>query len=89
MRNLVSSWYLSMDPYDLALEVCRVRGRHYWSHHHLIQLARVRTDDQALAAVLSYAVRGYKKTKERYKHETKAQPILEYLACVTEINKCT
>ena len=77
-----------MDPYELGLEVSRVRGRHHWEHRHLIELARVRSADPAMAAVLSYVMKGFTKTKEKFKTEDRAQPILDYLRCVRDINNC-
>ena len=38
--------------------------------------------------VLSYLVQGNKKTQHKFKADTDAQPILEYLNCVRELNKC-
>jgi len=88
MRRFISKWYLSQDPYDLALEVTRVRSRHKWSHADLIKLARVRTNDPAVAAVLKAVVRGLAAAKEEFKDKPEAQPILEYMSCVKEINTC-
>jgi len=88
MRRFISKWYLSQDPYDLALEVTRIRSRHKWSHADLIKLARVRTKDPAVSAVLMAVVRGLKEAREQFKDKPEAQPILEYMSCVKEINTC-
>lgn len=89
MRRFISKWYLSKDPYDLALEVSRVGGRHGWEHRDLVQLARVRSKDSAVAAVLTCVVRGLKKAQEEWGGKPEAQPILEYLACVQQVKNCT
>ena len=88
MRRLISNWYLSMDPYHLGLEVSRVRGRHQWDHKDLIHLARVRSADPTRAVVLSYVMQGYTKTKAKFETDDSAQPILEYLRCIRDINNC-
>ena len=87
MRRFVSNWYLNQDPYDLALEVFRIKSRHKWSHADMIKLARVRTEDVAISAVLK-AVRGLGAAQEEFKDKPEAQPILEYMACVKDINRC-
>ena len=56
MRKFVSDWYLKKDPYDLALEVFRIKSRHKWSHADMIKTARVRTQDPAISAVLKAVV---------------------------------
>ena len=38
--------------------------------------------------VLSYLMQGNKKTQQRFKGDSAAQPILEYLACMRELNQC-
>eukprot|EP00092_Neocalanus_flemingeri_P009403 GFUD01010117.1.p1 GENE.GFUD01010117.1~~GFUD01010117.1.p1 ORF type:complete len:531 (+),score=150.68 GFUD01010117.1:47-1639(+) len=88
MRRFISKWYLSQDPYDLALEVTRVRSRHKWSHADLIKLARVRTKDPAVSAVLMAVVRGLGAAQQEFRDKPEAQPILEYMTCVKEINSC-
>lgn len=88
MRRFISKWYLSQDPYDLALEVTRIKSRHAWSHADLIKLARVRTKDPAVSAVLKAVVRGLGAAQEEYGDKPEAQPILEYMTCVKEINQC-
>jgi len=80
---------LKQDPYDLALEVTRIRSRHKWSHADLIKLARVRTKDPAVSAVLMAVVRGLGVAQEQFRDKLEAQPILEYMTCVKEINQCT
>ena len=82
MRRFVSDWYLKKDPYDLALEVFRIKSRHKWSHADMIKLARVRTEDPAISAVLKAVVRGLDDAQEAFKDKPEAQPILEYMACV-------
>ena len=73
----------------ISLGLFRVRGRHYWGHKDLINLARVRSTDPGKAVVLSYLVQGNQKTQLRFKEDTgEAQPVLEYLACMRELNKC-
>ena len=57
MRKLLKNWYLKQDPYDLALEVSRVRSRHNWNHAHLIKLCRVTSKDPGLDVVLASLVR--------------------------------
>jgi len=89
MRRFISKWYLSQDPYDLALEVTRIKSRHKWSHADLIKLARVRTKDPAVSAVLKAVVRGLAAAQEEFKDKPEAQPILEYMTCVKEINQCS
>lgn len=88
MRRVLKNWYLKQDPFDLALEVSRVRSRHQWNHADLIKLCRVSSKDAGLDVVLASLVRGTKKTEEKYKDNLAAQPILEYLTCVRDINKC-
>jgi len=88
MRKFISKWYLTQDPYDLALEVTRIRSRHKWSHADLIKLARVRTQDPAVSAVLKAVVRGLPSAQEAFRDTPEAQPILEYMTCVKEINCC-
>ena len=88
MRRFVSNWYLNQDPYDLALEVFRIKSRHKWSHADMIKLARVRTEDVAISAVLKAVVRGLGAAQEEFKDKPEAQPILEYMACVKDINRC-
>lgn len=89
MRNVVKGWYLKQDPYDLALEVSRVRSRHSWSHADIIKLARVNSKDTCVSAVLSSLVRGTKKTIGLYKDKVEAQPLIEYLKCVRDLNCCS
>ena len=86
MRKFISKWYLAQDPYDLALEVTRIRSRHKWSHADLIKLARVRTQDPAVSAVLKAVVRGLPSAQEAFRDTPEAQPILEYMTCVKVIN---
>jgi len=89
MRKVVQEWYLSQDPYDLALEVSRVRSRHSWSHADIIKLARVHSKDTCVSAVLTSLVRGTKKTIGLYKDKVEAQPLIEYLKCVRDLNCCS
>jgi len=88
MRKFISDWYLNQDPYDLALEVTRIRSRHHWSHADLITLAKVRSQDPAQAAILKAVVRGLKDAEQEFKDQPEAQPILEYMSCEKEINRC-
>jgi len=88
MRKFVSDWYLKKDPYDLALEVFRIKSRHKWSHADMIKTARVRTQDPAISAVLKAVVRGLDDAQEAFKDKPEAQPILEYMACVKDMNTC-
>jgi len=88
MRKMIKNWYLKQDAYDLALEVSRVRSRHNWNHADLIKLCRVSSKDPGLDVVLASLVRGTTKTEEKYKDKPAAQPILEYLTCVRDINSC-
>jgi len=88
MRRFLKKWYLSQDPYDLALEVCRVRGRHHWSHKDIIILAKVATKDPALSSVLKAVVKSLDKARDEYGDKPEAQPVLEYLACVQQIKRC-
>ena len=88
MKGLISHWYLSMDPYRLVLEMFRLHSRHRWGHQHLVHLARVHSQDPAVSVVLSFAMCGYDKTVKKFKDELSAQPILDYLGCVKEINQC-
>jgi len=88
MRRFLSDWYLNKDPYDLALEVFRIKSRHGWSHADIIQLARVRTEDPAISAVLKAVVRDVDDAQEAFKDKPEAQPILEYMACVKDMNTC-
>jgi len=88
MRRFLKKWYLSQDPYDLALEVCRVRGRHHWSHKDIITLAKVTTKDPALASVLAAVVKSLDKARDEFGDKPEAQPVLEYLACVQQIKRC-
>jgi len=88
LRRFLSDWYLKKDPYDLALEVFRIKSRHKWSHADIIRLARVRTEDPAASAVLKAIVRGLDDAQEAFKDKPEAQPILEYMACVKEMNTC-
>lgn len=89
MRKVVKEWYLSQDPYDLALEVSRVRSRHSWNHADIIKLARVNSKNTCLSAVLTSLVRGTKKTIGLYKDKIDAQPLIEYLKCVRDLNCCS
>ena len=57
MRKLLKNWYLKQDPFDLALEVSRVRSRHNWSHADIIKLCRVSSKDAGLDVVLASLVR--------------------------------
>ena len=61
MRKLIKNWYLKQDPYDLALEVSRVRSRHNWNHADLIKLCRITSKDPGLDVVLASLVRVRKK----------------------------
>ena len=88
MKGVISNWYLSMDPYELVLEIFRAHSRHGWDHKDLVQLARVHSQDPTMSAVLSYVMSGYEKTVKKFKHEDSAQEILDYLGCVRELNQC-
>ena len=57
MRRVLKNWYLKQDPFDLALEVSRVRSRHQWNHADLIKLCRVSSKDAGLDVVLASLVR--------------------------------
>ncbi len=57
MRKMIKNWYLKQDPYDLLLEVSRVRSRHNWNHAVLIKLCRVSSKDPGLDVVLASLVR--------------------------------
>ena len=89
MRRLLSSWYLSQDPFDLALEVLRVSGRHRWSHADLIKMARVRSSDPARAAVLMALVRSPDTARKEFGSRPESQPILEYLTTVQTLKRET
>ena len=65
-----------------------MRSRHFWSHKDLISLARVRSAEPGRSVVLSSLMQGHKKTQHRFRGDTDAQPILEYLACMRELNEC-
>ena len=88
MRRMLKNWYLSQDPYDLALDVSRVVSRHNWTHADIIKLARPVARDAALDAVLFSLVHPWRKVQNRYEGNREAQPVLEYLACVRELNTC-
>ena len=66
-----------------------MRSRHYWNHKDLIRLARVHSSDPGKSVVLSYLMQGNQKNQHRFKEDSgQAQPVLEYLACMRELNKC-
>ena len=65
-----------------------MRSRHFWDHKDLINLAKVRSTEPGRDVVLSYLMQGIKKTQHRFRGDTDAQPILEYLACMRELNEC-
>ena len=65
-----------------------MKGRHFWAHKDLINLARVRSPEPGRSVVLSYLMQGIKKTQKRFKGDIDAQPILEYLSCMRELNQC-
>ena len=72
----------------LPWQVLRVRSRHQWRHSDLIQLARVTSSSSTTSLVLKAAVRGVPKALAAFQDKVEAQPILDYVACVDEMNKC-
>ena len=87
MRRLISGWYLDQDPYDLALEVSRVRSRHDWDHADLLKLCRFKGNSVGMEVIISHLVRGFKKIEHKFQNNDEAQPILELLNCVKQLNR--
>lgn len=85
MRRLVKNWYMKQDPYELVLEVVRVKARHIWRHADLIKLIHPKSDNIELKVVFAYLIRGFKKVEQEYKDVPEAQAILGFLQTIREL----
>ncbi|BFZ20325.1 hypothetical protein BsWGS_23364 [Bradybaena similaris] len=84
MKRIVTRWYESKKPLDLALETTRCKSGHGWSHRDIIRQTHIRPDKRSkgVAVVLNYLARG-RKYLETFKadedDEEEVQQVVAYL----------
>lgn len=83
-RQVVNNWYLKQNPLELAKNVTRHRGRHFWTHRDIIKLSHPRSLDIAKQAVLKYIMAGLEVARNEFGDKPDAQPVLNYLQAVED-----
>ena len=63
LKKAVGNWYTSKDPEKLAYQLIKYKSRGGWSHRDLLRLSHIKTSDEAVNALLNYAVKGYSQDK--------------------------
>lgn len=58
LRRLISSWYTSKTPTDLAYQIVKYRQRGGWTHRDLLRKTHPKEDWSARASVLDYVAHG-------------------------------
>jgi len=88
MRKFIQKWYSSQNPHELAVSMVRAKKKKGWAHKDIIKMARVKSDNTALSAVLMACVRGVANAQEHFKDKIEAQQVLDYLACYKSFGQC-
>jgi len=89
MRKFIQRWYSSQSPHEFAISTARIKKKGGWSHKDIIRMARVKSDNPAMDAVLMACVRGVAHAQDHFKDKIETQQTLDYLACYKSFAQCT
>ncbi|XP_073967505.1 RNA-binding protein RO60 [Choristoneura fumiferana] len=88
--KIVSNWYTSKDPMELAKDVSRVKARHGRSHNTLLRKSHVKIppNDKSRDAIVKYAIYGLKKAKQLVGEHEESKAVFDYIQKVEDLRHC-